>query len=35
VGADFAAAIRLARETGFTHSRRFAERKKTDVALER
>jgi histidinol-phosphatase (PHP family) len=35
VGADFAAAIRLARETGFTHSRRFAGRKKTDVALER
>ena len=33
VGADFAAAIQLAKEVGFTSCRRFAGRKKTNVAL--
>jgi histidinol-phosphatase (PHP family) len=33
VGADFATAIQLAKEVGFTSCRRFAGRKKTNVAL--
>jgi histidinol-phosphatase (PHP family) len=34
VGADFAAAITLAKDVGFTQCRRFAGRKKIDVTLE-
>jgi histidinol-phosphatase (PHP family) len=34
VGADFAPALKLARDVGFTRTRRFAQRRKQDVALD-